>query len=105
MTQNAFEPIRQLFEEIKSRPLPKGLPSFSEDLDIDLDEYDGYIMGYVSSFLNGVSIDPKEINPGSDIDQKLAETSERLNEIIAYKNKLNEIVRLLLVTIENSDNQ
>jgi hypothetical protein len=102
MADQDIEEIRKLFEEISKTMMPIQFDSVAKNLDIDLDEFDGYIMGFVSSFLKGKRVQPQTINLGKEFDEHLETAMAKLKEIIEHKKKLNQIALMLIEYLEEN---
>lgn len=91
-----MDELKKLSEEMYGQPAPKGFVASTEDLDILVYQYTAWIMGYVSSYLEGKKIDPSTIEIDKELDQKLEKCLAKLNELITYKQKHDAIARQLL---------
>lgn len=85
-------------------PIPKGFYHLSKDLDVDLFVYDAHVAGLVQRCLSGHLDGISNIYFGSDLTQRMEACEEKLQELIAYKTKLDSISKLLAQYIETLSN-
>jgi len=95
-----MDEIRALYTELNQLPLPKGLAEVSKDIDIDVFEYDSYIMGLASSYLNGDELFPDDIRVEKSLSNKLDQSIGTLIKLRDYKNKLDELGNALFDTLK-----
>ena len=90
------EEVKKLFFELYNEPFERGYPKLVEDLDIDVDLYEDYIMGIVSSWLKGSAIEKDQIDRGEDLDKRLDLVIERVLKYKDLKKKIDHMVELML---------
>jgi hypothetical protein len=86
----------KLRDEIYSQPAPTGFTESTKKVGVDVHEYAAWIMGFVSRYLAGQKIDPSSITLDEELDLRLEICLAKLNELIAYKQKHDEIARRLI---------
>jgi hypothetical protein len=86
----------KLRDEIYSQPAPTGFTESTEKLGIDVYEYAAWIMGFVSRYLAGQIIDPSSIDLDAELNQRLENCLAKLNELIVFKQKHDEVARRLI---------
>ncbi len=90
------EEIRKIFFELKQEPVEPGFARLVEDIDIDVNYYEGYIAGIVASWLEGKSIPKNRIDRGEDLNERLDQIIERLLKLRERKQRIDHMVSLLL---------
>jgi hypothetical protein len=91
-----MDELKNTRDAIYGQPAPTGFSASAENLDVSVYQYAAWIMGFVSSHLGGKKIDPSSISLDEELDQKLENCLAKLNELIAYKQKHDEIARRLI---------
>lgn len=91
-----MDELKNMRDAIYSQPAPTGFVASAENLDIHIYQYAAWIMGFVSSYLGGKKIDPSSISLDEELDQKLENCLAKLNELIAYKQKHDEVASRLI---------
>jgi len=88
--------IERLFSELKSETIEPGFEKLVEDLDIDLNYYESYIAGIVTSWLHGSELQYKQVDRGEDLNQRLDQAMECILRFKQRKSKIDQMVDLLL---------
>jgi hypothetical protein len=68
-----------------------------------MDLYKAYAIRMVSTFLKGVKIDPDSIGSDELINKRIEACIGKLNEYIAYKEKIDKLVTMLRENISDVD--
>jgi len=90
------EEVRKILSELNNDPLEKGFPNLVEDVDIDMQYYESYIAGIITSWLQGSSINIGQIDRGEDLDKRLDQIIEVIQKYKNRKRKIDQMVNLLL---------
>lgn len=91
----------KLFESFRELKRPTGYVNICEDLDVDIDEYDGYISGLIKSFLSGATIEQEKIDLGIDIELKLKNCEMKLQELRDFWMLQRRLAELLVDVLLN----
>ncbi len=90
-----MEEVKKLFFELYNEPFEPGFAKLVKDIDIDLDSYEAYVAGIVTSWLKG-SVIENNIDRGEDLDKRLDLIIERVLKFRERKRKIDHVVELLL---------
>ncbi len=95
-----FDELKKRFEELGTAPV--GWVIICNDLDVAVFEYCDHIAGLVSSYLTEKrKIELNQIISSDELDRKMSECEERLNNLKIYKKSFDEIGRLLIACLKN----
>jgi len=88
--------IHEIYDELCELHFPRGIPW--DDLLIlpEVADYEGYIMGFASKYLNGTALNPDDIRINVRLSQRLDQSIEILVELRDFKKKYDGLVKDLV---------
>jgi len=91
-----YSELMERFSQLQSTRPPKGFVTACQDIDIDIYEYEAYVAGLVTSYLDGCDIDATDIRSAKDLDRRLENCEARLHALKTYKALIADVAMFLI---------